>query len=221
MSRRFAVFGAISLALPALTAAAAPRDDAQPRTRVTIRGSGSDVAIERAPALARRTGADSIIRPAGVLGEALRMKTEGADDAAVLEYLRRNEVDLPPVLEAEDLKRLRRAGAGRDVLAYIAGRAAVDIGPTAQREETAAAMVPEPAIDSSADYDLSYPYPVFTGDPGYGAPSRRAGFAGHGRFFRRFPSRRAFVPHRVPRPGRMIPPRPSVRHGVGPRRPTR
>jgi hypothetical protein len=69
--------------------------DNPPRTRVTIRGSGSSIGIERTEAATRRSPLERK-QPAGPIREAIRLKAGGADDASLLAYLRARQADLPP-----------------------------------------------------------------------------------------------------------------------------
>src|SRR5437773_7101904 len=127
--------GMVFLALPALVAAAAPGESTN-RTRVTIRGTGSNVAIERTESLPRETAPGA---PAsGPLEEAIALKAGGANDTVVIAYLRERQNELPSVIAAQDMKRLRRAGAGRSVAAFLATAAAVGIGESGEGYEATA-----------------------------------------------------------------------------------
>jgi hypothetical protein len=158
------------VAVLALASSAAARADAPARTRVTIRGTGSNVMIEETQAPARRRFFAESSSPAGVMGEAIRLKTEGADDARVIAYLRAHEGQLPRVIEAEDVRRLRKAGAGKSVATYLASVAAVDIGETGEGHEALGAIAPPaPADLDVASYGAPYAYLL---GGGYGVPYR-------------------------------------------------
>lgn len=157
------------LVLSTLVPVSAARGDTQGRTRVTIRGTGSDVVIERSAAPARRVPVAAAL-PAGTLGEAIRLKTQGAGDAAVIAYLQAHESELPPVVDSEDVKQLRKAGAGKSVVAFLATLAAVDIGETGEGHE--AAVIAEPSSPVGMD---AAPYGMLDAygySGGYGAPYR-------------------------------------------------
>jgi len=96
--------------------------------RVTIRGTGNAIAVER-------TGEPAPLLPAGepsypVLGEAIGMKESGSTDEVLVGYLRAHRSELPSLVDLDTVAALRRAGAGRDVVAFLASVAAVEIGPT-------------------------------------------------------------------------------------------
>jgi len=166
MSRAFAARATL-LALSTLVPVSAALGDAQSRTRVTIRGTGKIIAIERSEAPARKRVSESAV-PAGPLGEAVRLKAQGASDTTVISYLRAHEAELPPVVGSEDLKQLRKAGAGKSVVAYLATVTAIDIGETGEGYEAAVSAVPVSPVDlETARYGMSDGYPLFGG---YGAP---------------------------------------------------
>jgi hypothetical protein len=166
MSRAFTA-RAILLALSTLVPVSAAHGDAQSHTRVTILGTGKVVAIERSEAPARKRRSEAAV-PAGPLGEAVRLKDQGASDIAVISYLRAHEAELPPVVGSEDVKQLRKTGAGKSVIAYLATLAAIDIGETGQGYETAVSAAPVSPIDlETSAYGTSDGYPLFGG---YGAP---------------------------------------------------
>lgn len=187
--------------LSSLVPVCAARGDTPGRTRVTIRGTGSDVVIERSAGPARRIPVAAAL-PAGPLGEAIRLKRQGAGDAAVIAYLQAHEAELPPVVDSEDVKQLRKAGAGKSVVAFLATVAAVDIGETGEGRE--AVVFAEPSSPVGADA-ASYGVPDAYGfSGGYGTPYRARrvprGFprahvmafpSGH----RRIPGRAGFTRH--------------------------
>lgn len=174
-----------SFAMLVAACAATALADNPPRTRVTIKGSGSSIAIERSEAAARRAPFVEERTP-GVIGEAIRLKAAGANDASLLAYLRAHQAELPVVVDAEDARRLRKAGAGKAVFAYLTTVAAVEIGETGEGRE------PEGSPEAAASYGFETPsYEANYGYPFYGnAPPYAAGLR-HG-----FPSRRMIVPRR-------------------------
>src|SRR2546422_4340242 len=109
MSKTFAA-SASFLVLSTLVPVSAARGDSQSRTRVTIRGTGSDVVIERSAAPVTRRVPKAAAISAGPLGEAIHLKAQGADDTVVIAYLRAHEAELPPVVDSEDVRQLRKAG---------------------------------------------------------------------------------------------------------------
>jgi hypothetical protein len=194
--------------LSTLVALPAARGDTQNRTRVTIRGTGSVVVIDRSevPVRKRVSGATAI--SAGPLGKAVHLKAQGASDTAVISYLRAHEAELPPVVAYEEVKQLRNAGAGKSVMAFLTTVAAVDIGETGEGYGTAVSAAPVSPIDQeTAPYGMSDAYPL---SGGYGAPYR-ARRVPHG-----FPRlRRMALPPGFPAFHRRIPSR-----AASPRRPT-
>jgi hypothetical protein len=207
MSRPLTVSASL-LVLSTLLPATAARGDTQSRTRVTIRGTGSVVVIERSAAPVTRRVSEATAISAGPLGEAVHLKAQGADDTAVISYLRAHEAELPPVVGSEDVKQLRKAGAGKSVVAYLATVAAVDIGETGEGHETAVSAEPVSPIErETMPYGMSDGYPL---SGGYGAPYR-ARLVPRG-----FPRmRRMALPPRLPAFRRHIPSRAAF-----PRHPT-
>ncbi len=207
MSNAFRAARVAFAAVLAMASSAAARADTQARTRVTIRGTGSNITIEETQAPARRRFFAESASPTGVIGEALRLKTEGADDALVIAYLRANEGELPPVIEAADVRQLRKAGAGKSVVAYLVTVAAVDIGETGEGREPAVSYASVPDTEAQTPfYGMPYGYPVAGG---YAAPyPTRRGVRGFSQ--RRMPFshglpvlRRSFPRHTMPGRRRM------------------
>jgi hypothetical protein len=155
------------LALLTLAASAAAWGSEQERTRVTIRGTGSDVAIERTQTEVRKRSFEKSAVPAGPMDEAVRLKASGADDYTVIDYLRRHESEIPPIVEAEDVSRLRRAGAGKSVVAYLATVAAVDIGATGEGYQTVVSNEPAYGPGEAFANGAPYDYPI---GGGYATP---------------------------------------------------
>jgi hypothetical protein len=169
MSRAFAASGSF-LVLSTLVSVSAARGDTPSRTRVTIRGTGSDVVIERSAAPAARRVAEAAAVSAGPLGEAIRLKARGAGDTAVISYLRTHQDELPPVVDSEDVKQLRKAGAGKSVVAYLATVAAVDIGETGEGGEAAVSAERASPIGLETEpYGMSDAYGL---SGGYATPYR-------------------------------------------------
>jgi hypothetical protein len=144
-----------ALAFAALIFISFARADSQPQPRTVIRGTGSDVTIvyetsKAAPTEVRASLAEDPV------AEALRLKTGGEDDAAVIAFLRMKQASLPEVIDSEIVKDFRRAGAGEDVISVLASFTAVDIGETAEGG---------PVQQLPATMDVPYPdaYPDLVG----------------------------------------------------------
>jgi hypothetical protein len=205
MSRAFSASASL-LVLSTLVPVSAARGDMQSRTRVTIRGSGSDVVIERSAAPVTRHVSEAAPISAGPIGEAVHLKAQGASDSAVITYLRAHEAELPPVVGFEEVKQLRKAGAGKGVITYLATAAAVDIGETGEGHEAAVSSERASPIGlETAPYGMSDGYPP---SGGYGAPysarqvprgfpraRRMASRPGFPAFHRPIPSSAAFPRH--------------------------
>ncbi len=179
-----------------------------PRGRATIKGSGPDVRIENAEAFHR------VSRESGSLLDDVTGLTEGGvSEETILVYVKARRTQLPPVLAAEDLLRLRKSGVSETVIRYLAGRAAVDVGPTGEGRkgevsyESAEAQgyPPDTGYASIPAYPAGYP-PFYGGHsisyPGYFFVGHRGSFGRHP-FFHRAPVffghrrfRDGFSPHR-------------------------
>ena len=166
----------VSSVLVAAALASAARAESDSRARAVIQGKGKDVTIVyRAPSEPARSLGGS--RAADPLGEALRRKKDGADDDALIAYLRQNEAAMPDVVDAGVLRRLRQAGAGDSVIAAISTLAAVDIGRTSDDSGSAPALRETPTVYGGAHPDLvGMGYPFYGG--GYGGFSG-GGLVGH------------------------------------------
>ena len=171
MSKAFATARVALAALIVLASSAVARGDAPARTRVTIRGIGSNVTIEETQAPVRRTVFERKAVSPDALADAIQLKAKGVSDGMVVAYLRAHEAELPPVIEAAAMTRLRKAGAGKSVAAYLVTVAAVDIGETGEgwRPAVSNAYSPEaeagmPAYDMPAGYSVAggyaSPYPT-------------------------------------------------------------
>ena len=158
---------AVLAVLPAVAAASdSPGDTPPGRQRVTIRGTGSSVEIERTEASARKQLRPSA-EPAGVLDQAADLKARGASDASVVEYLRAHQASLPPIVEAQDIRTLRKAGVGQSVVTWLSTVAAVDIGETGEGHEAVVSAAPPSAGFEEFPYGQPYSWGV---DGGYGMP---------------------------------------------------
>jgi hypothetical protein len=180
MVKRFGVSSVVIAAALASAVAAPAAAESDGKARAVIRGSGKDVSIVyRAPLSSAPPRASALA--SDPLGEALRRKRSGADDAALVDYLRQNQAGLPDVVDAGTIRQLRRAGAGDSVIATLASYAAVDIGPTSDD----AAAPPAPAPESGS-YGAGFPDLANMGYPfygGYGGGFYGGGYDGHnGRF---------------------------------------
>jgi hypothetical protein len=150
----------------ALSAAALARADDPPQTRVVIRGTGENVSIERVPATARRQPPGPAASP--VLDEASRLAAKGLGDDAVISYLARHQRMLPEVVEASDVRRLRKSGAGSRVVEYLESVTAVDLGAMGEGREGSQVVVREQQEGMSLAANEYPNYPFYGG---YGAPS--------------------------------------------------
>lgn len=198
MSKAFATARMVVTALLVLGSSSMARGDAPPaRTRVTIRGSGNNVTIEETKTPVRRPIFERKAVSPDALAEAIQLKTQGVSDGMLVAYLRAHEAELPPVIEAATMTRLRKAGAGKSVAAYLVTVAAVDIGetgegwgsavPTAYAPETEAGT---PPYDMTAGYSIAggyaSPYPAHRRNSSF----RHAPFPRHQPLLHRaFPSR--------------------------------
>jgi hypothetical protein len=207
MSNAFGAARVAFAAVLAMASSAAARADTRARTHVTIRGTGSNITIQETQTPARRRFFEKSSFPSGAIGEAVRLKTEGADDVRVIAYLRAHEGQLPPVIEASDVRQLRKAGAGKSVVAYLATVAAVDVGETGEGREPAVSYASVPDTEAQTPfYGMPYGYPVAGG---YAAPyPTRRGVRGFSQrrmpFSHRLPVlRRSFPRHTMPGRRRM------------------
>jgi hypothetical protein len=198
----------------AISGALAAGEQPPPQTRVTIRGTGGNLTIERTAAPLPGRAADRFSGAGSAIREAVRLKTEGLDDEALLSYLRERRADLPRVVDAGDVRRLRAAGAGESVMGYLSSVAALEIGETGEGRSPAPGIEPYPGPDLEGAYGMAYGYPLGGGYPigGYAA-FRARGFGVHG--FHGFPRPKRFPFH----PGRPGFPMRFPRHPVAPRRP--
>ena len=176
-------FGA-TLAAILVASPASGADGVKARSRVKISGSGSNVVLERSET---PSGGPSRYSEwlAGPVAVALEMKEGGATDADVLAYLRKHAEELPAVIPATEIRKLKKAGAGREVIGYLSTVSAVDIGLTGEGREASYETAPPAQDFASASYGYPEYFPAYGYAGGY-APINprpfRPGF--HGRTFR-------------------------------------
>jgi len=174
--------------------------------RVTIRGTGSAISVERSAEPARRRS--PVEASPAVLARAVGMKQSGTSDEALVWFLAAHRSELPAFVDFDTVSALRDAGAGGSVIAYLASVAAVEVGPTGaeggSRDEPAVGAPPR-----EAEMTNELPASLAWGGIVIGPPSR--GFRRHG-----FHSGRGSFPRGIMR-GRsgLLAPRSS---GVRPRR---
>jgi len=165
-----------ALAADTVATSAAPAAATAPTGRVVIRGSGSNVRLERETStpVPRRQFAPSR-NP--LLDEIVKMSKSGVADPVLITYLKTHSTEVPKVLTQEDLAWLQQGGVSDSVVSHLARTSAVDIGVTGegrQAPEYAAGVEPSPYGPSSLysdDYGNMYP----SNFPTYGAgflPSR-------------------------------------------------
>jgi hypothetical protein len=151
------VAGAVLAVLIAPVSASAD-EPAATRTRVTIRGDGDSVVIERSTVPAGKPSR-AAEWASGPIGAAVDMKAAGASDAQVIAYLQAHAEELPTVIASEDVRRLRKAGAGKRVVDYLARVSAVDIGETGEGHEVVEyAAAPSPGENYSEEWAPGVPY---------------------------------------------------------------
>jgi hypothetical protein len=151
------------------------RCDTPGRARVTIRGTGNDVVLEQNQTPGRGPSRASPQSP-GPFREAADLKARGASDAQVIAYLQAHQAEIPSIIDAEDVNRLKKAGAGKAVVTYLTTISAVEIGETGEGHEAAVTAESLPGEDLEAP---SYPF--------YGYPDMGYGYGGG--YGSRFPSR--------------------------------
>lgn len=161
MSKAFTTRAAFLASVTFASLAAAAAQTAPP-SRVTIKGRGGEVSIERTDKPVRRRAFGEGAVSGGVVGEAIRMKARGADDTVVVTYLRAHRTELPSVIEAAEARQLHRAGAGEAVMAYLATESAIDIGETGEGSGAQVVSVQPPA-ESGIGYGTVYGYPAVSG----------------------------------------------------------
>jgi len=180
------------------------------RSRVTIRGNGSGISVERSDAGSPRLLSRGETR-SSVLEEVIGLKEGGTADAALGGYLKAHAAESPGLVDFDTVARLRSAGAGRTVIAYLTTVSAVEIGPTgaaggsreASPESDSAA---EPAMSNELPASLAYGGFVVGGIRGTRAhrhDGRHGGIS--------FPPRAPGAHPAVPSPMVFPPPRPVRR----------
>jgi len=190
-----------------LVARAGAADAAAPapasRSRVTIRGSGNTISIERTEGAASHLLTRGIA-PSEVLAQAIGMKEAGTSDAALVGYLKAHAAELPGFVDFDTVSRLRGAGAGRSVMAYLTTVAAVEIGPTGAvggpSEESAPVAPPE--SETSNELPASLGYGVVIGGGG-GRGFRHRAFGRAHPFATGSPGRPPMHPRAIPPTSRL------------------
>lgn len=170
---------AASVYADAPAAAAAASAPAPAPGRVVIRGSGSDVRLERVTtpsAVRKRFDAG----PPVLLQDVARMTKEGVGDPVVIAYLKEHARALPKILGQEDIAWLQARGVREPVLAFLTRTLAVDIGPTGEGREAPAVYPGSIAGLETPEMAVEY--------PGEGFVSYGGGY---------FPAPRRFLTHHV------------------------
>jgi hypothetical protein len=175
---RAALIAPLALACaPLALADAAPAGEA----RATIRGTGNDITIVYRGA--KTPAAPRAASRADAVAEATRLAAGGAGEESLIAYLRTHQVELPPIVDAEAVERLRRAGASPAVITYLSRLTALDIGETGEGSAMAYAGETAPPSYDFPGADASYPYYGYGYgiDGGYGFSGRHRSHHG-GRF---------------------------------------
>jgi hypothetical protein len=195
-------------ALVLIAVACSVRAETEPQAQAVIRGTGTNVTIAYRHSVTARVESPVASSGESPLTEAARMKSAGASDDSVVAYLRLKQADLPAVVSIETVDQLRKAGAGRPVIALLSSLTAIEIGETGEGGEAVAAYQPIPGaqIDAagygSGDYYGSGGYAGWGGSWG-GRLVGRGHFPSRGHGF--FPGVKPF-----PVPPRHMPMHPSV-----------
>ena len=187
-------------AISALCISSLAMADSEQATRPVIRGTGNDVTIVYQSKLHPKLAWSAPAPPAAPapatapandpLAQAVKMKTAGASDQAVIAFLQKNELDMPDVVDADTLRDLRKAGAGDAVVALVSRYSAIDIGETA---ESAGAPAPQDYGPQEA-YPGGVPDLANMGYPFYGGGGY--GFGGGSWWGHRHFGQKAF-PHKI------------------------
>ena len=148
------------------------------QSRATIRGTGSDVSIVYrgtakpqvgpGPRQGAKAGRVEAAPRSDVLTEATRLAAGGADAGSLIAYLRTHQADLPVIVSADAMRRLKKAGAGPAVATELTRLAAVDIGDTAQGNPPADrvfAAQAEAGEELPSFYSNGYPFYASGGVP--------------------------------------------------------
>lgn len=141
---------------------------ASDQSRATIRGTGSDVTIvyrgkakpQVGPGPNAKSSRVEAAPRADVLTEAARLAAGGADEGSLISYLRTHQADLPVIVSADAMRRLKKAGAGPAVASELTRLSAVDIGDTAQGNppvDRVFGAPPEMGEESPSFYSNGYP----------------------------------------------------------------
>ena len=97
------------------------------------------------------------------MAEATRLAAGGANDDSLIAYFRTHQVELPPIVSAEAVERLRQAGAGAAVITDLSRMTALDIGETG---EGSPVTYTSEAVPTGIDFpstDAGHPYYGVTG----------------------------------------------------------
>ena len=161
--RRTLTLGPIAAAF-LFAAVVCAQDGAAPspsRSRVRISGTGSNIVLERDPRPERKSAPAPVPEaPASPVDAATELKAAGASDEAVLSHLRAHAGEIPPVILAEDVRRLRKSGAGPDVIAWLSRNTALDIGETGEGHESPDySAAPPPQDYGMGVYEAGYAVP--------------------------------------------------------------
>src|SRR5262245_30432933 len=205
MGNGFGLRRAVVVAVAFTSPFVALADTPDTNTRAVIRGTGKDVTIVYRSSPRPQKQVSPSVAP-DPMAEAIRLKRSGDDDAAIIAFLQQNEADLPDVIDADDVRELRRAGAGEHVISALATLSAVDVGETG--EGSPVQVLPPPAEPTSGAYpdlvDMGYPFYGSFGGGYFGGGGGRfhGGFGKHRPFFK---FGKSFFPK--PRPHMGQPPR--------------
>ncbi|MGH9442370.1 MAG: hypothetical protein ACRD16_08835 [Thermoanaerobaculia bacterium] len=211
-TRRYSV--AIVLCALAVAAYDPSASGDETRRRLTIRGTGNDISVDRSETPTTPAKKPELSRggaPISVLAEAIRMKESGGSDGAVLGYLKSHAFQIPAIIDLGSVNRLRGAGAGRPVLAYLASVSAIEVGDSGAvggaTAEPAAEIFPSGAPESEPDFAAQSGNPIFGGLFAPSRPSfRNPNESRHARSGPRAPLRPALNP---------IPTTPTTRREFG------
>lgn len=165
----------LATAIAALACTAIADSDSPAQTRATIRGTGNDVSIVYRGASKPPARRDVANPPADVVLDATRMAERGADDQSLIAFFRTHQSELPPIVENEAVRRLRKAGAGAAVISDLSRMTALDIGETAEGPPVQYAYEAPSSYDAPfPSADMGYPYYGSYGGYGSGLPPRHS-----------------------------------------------
>jgi len=102
------------------------------------------------------------------------MKQAGTSDDVLVSYLKTRASELPVSIDLDTVAQLRKAGAGKPVIAYLASVAAIEIGDSgAVGGGPVVEYTSSPEPEYEPGFAAQYGYPIFGG---YADPSGRSGF---------------------------------------------